>query len=298
MCKPDTYFLCRIGVVMLSMLLSACTNLALKAINTPSYLSAEIRVEKGLAYGDQAHQKLDLYLPPESVNSNRQLVIFVYGGDWTSGSREGYFFVADALTSAGYAVAIPDYIKYPEGVFPAFVQDIALAIDWLVSNAGRFTDIDTLILIGHSAGAHTAALLVTDQRYLAAHQLPADTIDAFVGMAGPYAYLPEEEKYRNIFGNMDDYSGMQPLHFVTGSEPPMLLLHGSRDKTVLPVHTRKFAEKVNALGGRAATRFYPEQGHATMVLALSRVSDQNNEIRSHILEFLRWELPGDQHAGE
>ena len=298
MLKPDTHFLCRIGFVMLSMLLSACTNLALKAINTPSYLSADIRVEKGLAYGDQSHQKLDLFLPPESVNRNRQLVIFVYGGDWTSGSRENYFFVADALTSAGYTVAIPDYIKYPEGVFPAFVQDIALAVDWLATNIGRFADVDRLILMGHSAGAHIAALLVTDRRYLAAHELPEDTIDAFVGVAGPYAYLPQQEKYRDIFGRLEDYRGMQPLHFVSGGEPPMLLLHGSQDKTVLPVHTRKFAEKVNALGGSAATRFYPQYKHAGMVLALSRISGRNNEIRSAILEFLQQALPGDQPVGE
>jgi acetyl esterase/lipase len=298
MANPTASFLCRIGVIMLSSLLGACTNLALKAINTPSYVSADIEVEKDLVYGSQEHQKLDLYFPPESGNRNRQLVIFVYGGDWTSGSRENYFFVADALTSAGYTVAIPDYIKYPEGVFPAFVQDIALAVDWLATNIGRFADVDTLILIGHSAGAHIAALLVTDRRYLAAHELPEDTIDAFVGLAGPYAYLPQEEKYRDIFGRLEDYRGMQPLHFVSGSEPPMLLLHGSQDKTVLPVHTRKFAEKVNALGGSAATRFYPQRKHAGMVLALSRISGRSNEIRSAIMEFLQQALPGDQPAGE
>ena len=233
MANPTASFLCRIGVIMLSSLLGACTNLALKAINTPSYVSADIEVEKDLVYGRQEHQKLDLYFPPESGNRNRQLVIFVYGGDWTSGSRENYFFVADALTSAGYTVAIPDYIKYPEGVFPAFVQDIALAVDWLATNIGRFADVDTLILMGHSAGAHIAALLVTDRRYLAAHELPEDTIEAFVGLAGPYAYLPQEEKYRDIFGRLEDYRGMQPLHFVSGGEPPMLLLHGSQDKQPL-----------------------------------------------------------------
>ena len=206
--------------------------------------------------------------------------------------------MADALTSAGFVVAIPDYIKFPEGVFPAFVEDIAQAVDWLSRLIDQFADIDDFILMGHSAGAHMGALLVTDRRYLAAHGLPATTIDAFVGLAGPYAYLPQEEKYRDIFGNLDDYRRMQPLHFVTGSEPPMLLLHGSEDTTVLPVHTRKLAEKVNCLGGNAATRFYPQRGHAGLVLALSRISDQNNDIRSHILEFLQRVSPGDPHASE
>lgn len=276
---------------MLSLLLSACTDLGLKAINTPSYFSADLEVEKDLEYGSERHQRLDLYLPTDSAKRNKKLVIFVYGGDWRSGSRESYFFVADALTSAGFIVAIPDYIKYPEGVFPAFVQDIAQAVDWLAGHIDQFADIDDFILMGHSAGAHTGALLVTDHRYLAAHGLPVTTIDAFVGLAGPYAYLPQEQKYRDVFGNLDDYRRMQPLHFVTGSEPPMLLLHGGEDTTVLPVHTRKFAEKVNGLGGRAVTHYYPERGHASMVLALSRVSDQSNGIRTAVLDFLNRELP-------
>ena len=295
---PEASFLNSIGVIMLSLLLSACTNVGLKAINTPSYLSADLEVEKDLVYGNEGHQRLDLYFPADSAKRNKKLVIFVYGGDWRSGSRESYFFVADALTSAGFVVAIPDYIKYPEGVFPAFVEDIAQAVDWLSRHIDQFADIDDFTLMGHSAGAHTGALLVTDRRYLAAHGLPATTIDAFVGLAGPYAYLPQEEKYRDIFGNLDDYRRMQPLHFVTGSEPPMLLLHGSEDTTVLPVHTRKLAEKVNCLGGNAATRFYPQRGHAGLVLALSRISDQNNDIRSHILEFLQRVSPGDPHASE
>ena len=298
MVKPNASFLCKIGVLMLSSLIGACTNVALKAINTPSYLSADLKAEKGLVYGNASHQRLDLYFPPDSVNSNRRLVVFVYGGDWKSGSRENYFFVADALTSAGYIVAIPDYIKYPKGVFPAFVEDIALSIDWLVDNIDQFADVDDFILMGHSAGAHTGALLVTDPRYLAAHQLPAQTIDAFVGLSGPYAYLPDQQKYRDIFGNLDDYSGMQPLHFVSGNEPPMLLLHGGEDTTVLPVHTRKFAEKVNARGGRAVTHFYSERGHAGLVLGLSRVSDPSNELRTSILDFLNRELPPPSGGAE
>lgn len=290
MVKPNASFLCRIGVLMLSSLIGACTNVALKAINTPSYLSADLKAEKALVYGNARHQRLDLYFPPHGVERNGRLVVFVYGGDWKSGSRENYFFVADALTSAGYIVAIPDYIKYPEGVFPAFIEDIALSIDWLVNNIDKFADVDDFILMGHSAGAHTGALLVTDPRYLAAHQLPAHTIDAFVGLAGPYAYLPDKQKYRDIFGNLDDYSRMQPLHFVSGSEPPMLLLHGGEDKTVLPVHTRKFADKVNTRGGRAVTQFYSERGHAGLVLALSRISDPSNDVRTAVLDFLNREL--------
>ena len=274
-------------ITMIVTLLSACSSAALTAINTPSHLFSTLSEEKDIPYGDKPYQKLDLYLPKAPGANNGTLVVFIYGGGWTTGSKEQYFFVADALTSAGYAVAIPDYIKYPQGVFPSFVEDIALSIAWLSDNLEHYTEVDNVVLMGHSAGAHTAALLLTDTRYLAAHDLQVSYITAFIGLAGPYGFTPKEKQYQAIFANMDDYTQMQPLYFVTGNEPPMLLLHGSKDTTVLPVNTRKFAEKVNGAGGTATPHYPDGQGHIAPVLALSRVYATNNAVRSEILEFLQ-----------
>ena len=274
-------------IIMLVTLLNACSSAALTAINTPSYLFSNLTAEKDISYGDQPYQRLDLYLPKTPNANSGTLVVFVYGGGWTTGSKEQYFFVADALTSAGYAVAIADYIKYPQAVFPAFVEDIALSIAWLSDNLEQYAAIDNVILMGHSAGAHTAALLLTDTRYFAAHDLDANYIKAFVGLAGPYGFTPKEKQYQAIFANMDDYTQMQPLNFVSGNEPPMLLLHGSNDTTVLPVNTRKFAEKVNDAGGTAVAQYADGQGHVAPVLALSRVYFADNAVRTGILGFLR-----------
>ncbi|MDZ7785332.1 MAG: alpha/beta hydrolase [Halioglobus sp.] len=276
---------------MSAMLLTACTGVALKAINTPSYWLSDLRRESNLHYGNKAHQRLDIYLPGDDIEARRQLIVFIYGGGWTTGARENYYFVADALTSAGYAVAIPDYIKYPGGEFPAFVQDVALSIAWLSANIERFAAIDDIIIMGHSAGAHTGALILTDPGYLAAHGLDARNISAFIGMAGPYGFTPKEEHYRNIFANLQDYTRMQPLHFANGDEPPMLLMHGSGDTTVLPANTRKFARKVNDLGGTAMTQFYDNKSHVSILLSLSRAFDQKGVILSDILNFLQAKLP-------
>jgi acetyl esterase/lipase len=269
------------------MLLSACTDIGFHALNAPSYLLSEQHVENSLAYGDQAHQKLDLYLPAQHIDSRKELIIFVYGGDWTSGSKENYYFLADALTSQGYAVAIPDYIKYPQGRFPDFVEDVALSISWLSDYINRYTEVDDFILMGHSAGAHTGALLITDPSYLAARGYRREEIRAFVGLAGPYGFQPKDEKYQDIFANLDNYKQMQPLHFADGKEPPMLLLHGSSDSTVLPINTRSFAEKVKSAGGTVTTHFYADTGHVGLVISLSRVFDSDNTIRNDILEFLQ-----------
>lgn len=287
-----TYTLRNAGAIVLGTLLSACTDIALQAINLPSHVAGDLRAQRGLAYGDQPQQRLDLYLPGPGVTPRRQLVVFIYGGAWTTGARGDYFFVAETLTAAGYAVAIPDYIKYPQGVFPAFVQDVAQSLGWLADNAADYVDFDSFVLMGHSAGAHTAALLITDTRYLQAQGVAQARIAAFVGLAGPYGFRPKEKKYRDIFANLDDFDLMRPQHFANGDEPPMLLLHGDDDRTVLPVNTRRFAARINEDGGRAETRFYPGVGHIAPVLALSRAPLRNAEIREDILDFLQREFPG------
>lgn len=284
--------LIRAILIMFSLMQAACTEIGLRAVSVPSQLFGDMRVDVDLRYGEKSHQLLDLYRPASTSNetgrlADKRLIVFIYGGNWTSGSKAGYYFVADALTSAGYTVAIPDYVKYPQGVFPEFVSDIALAVDWLAGTGGPFEHTEQLILMGHSAGAHTAALLVTDPRYLDAYQFPQQRITAFIGLSGPYAYLPENQKYRDIFGDLADYHQMQPLNFVSGSEPSMLLLHGEDDTTVLPLHTKKFADKAQSQGVAVGSHLYSGRGHASLVLALSRLQEPDNSVREAIVNFLQ-----------
>lgn len=287
MARNKIRILFRFGAVaVLSMALSSCASVGFKIINTPSYLGNDHAVRKSLSYGAQSYQKLDLYVPDQSVAQNNTLIVFVYGGGWTSGVKEQYYFAADAFTSAGYTVAIPDYIKYPEGRFPVFVEDIALAIAWLEDNITRTLGIENMVLMGHSAGAHIGALLITDPSYLAAHDLQPQIIDRFVGLAGPYGFTPKKRKYRNIFNNMENYQPMQPLHFADGDEPQMLLLHGDDDGTVVVENTQRMAQKVNAAGGVADTKIYSGFGHIGMLLSLSKVYDFKGAVREDIVRFL------------
>lgn len=280
---------------MLSSLLTACSNLALQAINTPSYLFSQHQVTRDIAYGEAPHQKLDLYLPTSNTANKNTLVVFIYGGSWTSGKKESYYFVADALTNEGYSVAIPDYVKYPHATFPAFVDDIALAAAWLVNNVETYTASgaphDALFLMGHSAGAHTGALLITDQQYLQRQNVPASTITGFIGLAGPYGFRPKEKKYREIFSNLADFDLMRPQHYVSGTEPPALLLHGSEDTTVLPTNSQRFGEKISDTGGNAEVIIYPDTGHVAIVLALSRALGRQDTVLSDVITFLEGNTP-------
>ncbi|MEM8661083.1 MAG: alpha/beta hydrolase [Pseudomonadota bacterium] len=284
-------------LIMLTAFLNACSNPGFSVVNAPSHMSGDVREFRDLSYGDRDDQKLDLYLPPASVADRGQLVIFIYGGSWSRGERGNYYFVAETLTAQGYAVAIPDYIKYPEGVFPAFVNDTADSVAWLADNISAYADIDEFILMGHSAGAHIAALLVSDDHYLEDRNVDRSMIKAFVGLSGPYNYTPDTDKFRRIFGSLDDFAPTRPYVFASGEEPPMLLVHGDNDTVVVPRHSEKLADKVNAGGGDATVKLY-SVGHISPVLSLSRLPFQNEQIRADVLEFLDDKVPVEKASAE
>ncbi|MBO6949128.1 MAG: alpha/beta hydrolase [Rhodospirillales bacterium] len=224
----------------------------------------------GLSYGPHPRQTLDLYRPVEN-SGPLPTILFFYGGSWKGGHKEDYAFAGRALARAGFLVAVADYRVYPEIAFPTFVEDGAKAVRWLAENAdahgGKTTDIH---LIGHSAGAHIAAMIALDGRYLEKEGLTQDVLGRWVGLAGPYAFYPSEIDYVSaIFQHLEDENAARPITFVDGKSPPALLLHGADDETVIPKHSRLLAARLNAAGVPSVARFYNGIGHAKLVLSLS-----------------------------
>lgn len=241
----------------------------------------------GIPYGPGERQRLDVYVP-EALSRPAKVVVFYYGGAWRGGNRGYYRFVGQALAAEGAIVVVPDYRVYPEVQFPAFVEDAALALRWVQDNIGGMGgDADDLWLIGHSAGAHIAALLITDDRYLGAAAVERERVQGFVGLAGPYAIDPLRYRTtRPAFAALTVPDPAQPITHVDGDEPPMLLLHGGGDGTVWPINSHAFADRVKAAGGRAEVVEYPEVGHIGLVLALSEAFRGSGAVFRDTLRFL------------
>lgn len=276
----------RLVTVMAAMTaaLAACVPAGVVNVLVPS---SGYEVREGLSYGLSPRQALDVYVPA-AAPAPAPVIVFIYGGGWDSGAR-GYFrFVGEAFARLGYVVVIPDYRLYPEVRFPEFVQDAAGAMHWVRDNiAGMGGDADRLVLMGHSAGAHIAALLATDRRYLEAVDVPPESIRAFVGLAGPYAFNPlEYDSTRPIFATVDDPAEAKPIAFVTGDEPPMLLLHGADDTTVLPKNSIEMTERVNGSGGSARLITYDGVGHIGLILALAAPFREQDSVYGDITTFL------------
>jgi acetyl esterase/lipase len=224
-----------------------------------------------IAYGPDPRQKLDVYLPKKMV-PNAKVVVFFYGGSWRSGSKTDYRFVAQALTSRGFIVVLPDYRLYPQVIFPAFVEDGASAVRWVRDNISTYGgDTNQLYLMGHSAGSHIAALLTLDAHYLKAVGLDRNVIRATATLSGPYDFTPNPWD-RPVFGMGTDQTAIdpniEPITFVDGKEPPMLLVQGLRDKIVAPSNAVNLAARIREAGGEVEYITYPKRGHAAVVVAL------------------------------
>lgn len=226
---------------------------------------AGVVIARGIAYGPEARQKLDVYRPDAAPM--RGTIVYVYGGSWTSGDRALYRFLGAAYAARGWSVVVPDYRLYPEVTFPAFVEDTAKAVAWARANEAQGRP---LFLMGHSAGAQIALLLALDPRYLAAEGLETGALAGVVGLAGPYTFDPLAfDSTRPVFETAPDPQAARPIVFARGDAPPLLLLHGQKDTTVSPRNSRELAAAVQGAGGAARLIEYPGVGHIVVVGAIA-----------------------------
>ena len=231
-----------------------------------------------VAYGAEPRHHLDWYRHVD--DTARPTVLFFYGGNWRSGRRQDYRFVADTLMTLGCDVVVPDYRLYPHVRFGEILADARSATETVLARlpAGR-----PLILMGHSAGAQLAALLTLDATLLEGN----GRISAFVGLAGPYDFYPfTEDDHWELFGPEEAYPASQPVNFVRGDAPPLYLLHGEDDRRVRRGHSKSLMEKQRAAGGRADREVYPGMSHVGIIVAFSRLHRRDSAVVRDVGRFV------------
>lgn len=243
-------------------------------------------VAKGLAYGPGPRQRPDVYAPRGDCGQPRPIVVFFYGGSWSSGTRAGYAFVGRALAAQGFVTVVPDYRLVPEVHYPAFVEDGAAAVRWVTANAEKYCgDGRSVVLMGHSAGAYIAAMLAVDPRWLGRTRA---AIKGLIGLAGPYDFAPfDVDASRAAFGQVSDPAETQPVTWASAGDPPALLLYGSDDDVVRPRNSEALATRLRAGGVAVEQRAYPKLGHVGILLALARPFRGRAPVLNNASTFIR-----------
>ena len=251
-------------------LLAACApNAALKAL-TPRDTHS---VTKAVAYGTLPRQKLDIYTPAQAAAAGGYpVVVFFYGGSWTSGERANYGFIGEALASRGVLTLVADYRLYPEVRYPDFLTDSALALAYGLDQAAALGgNPKRVYVMGHSAGAYNAAMLALDARWLkAAGHDPAE-LAGFIGLAGPYDFLPmTNTTTQPVFFHPNYPAGSQPVAYVSRQSPRSFIGAAKKDSLVDPVrNSQALAAQLQAAGVPTTLHLYDRVNHVTLAAAFS-----------------------------
>ena len=273
-----------------AVLLSSCSATGLLNTFVPE---SDFTVTQNIVFSPLPRNRLDVYRPVDATTtpSLRPVVVFYYGGAWDSGDKGGYLFAAEALTSRGYVVVVPDYRLYPEITFPAYMDDAALAVKWTFDNIAQHGgDPDKVFTMGHSAGAQLAALVAFDATYLSKIGSDKRRIRGVVSLAGPMDFLPLTEAKMEFIFPLPVRAASQPINFITGKEPPTLLLHGTADTRVGIHNSRNLAARITERGGFAETTYYPEMSHVGILLAMAAPLRSGKPVLDRVAKFIDEQL--------
>ncbi|NHW99859.1 alpha/beta hydrolase [Pseudomonas koreensis] len=243
----------------------------------------------GIAYGDDPRQQLDVYVPRQPLE-DAPVVVFFYGGSWNSGARGDYAFVGEALASRGIVAVLADYRLYPQVRYPLFLEDSARAVAWTRAHIRKFSgNPQRLYLMGHSSGAYNAAMLALDPGLLNAVGMSPEDLSGWIGLAGPYDFLPiENPQVRPVFFWPDSPPQSQPINHVRHGEPPALLIAATKDNLVNPArNTEGLARKLREAGVPVQDLYYSRPNHVTLVASLSRPLRRLAPVLDQVVAFVR-----------
>jgi acetyl esterase/lipase len=254
------------SVVALSWL-SGCSGVgALNAVSS----SGSYTLNAGVAYGPLPRHKLDIHTPAATAPSGGwPLVVFFYGGSWNTGERADYRFVAEALAAKGVLTLLADYRLYPQVRYPDFLSDSALALAYGLEHAARLgANPKRVFVMGHSAGGYNAAMLALDERWLKAVGHAPRELAGWIGLAGPYDFLPTDNAdAQPVFFHPNYPPRAQPIEFTNAKDAPRTFVAApAKDTVVSPQRsTLQMANKLQAAGVQVTVKLYDRVGHATLL---------------------------------
>ena len=245
------------------------------------------RLERDLAYGSDPAQRLDLYIPDKATRA--PIILMVHGGAWMIGDKANTNVVAAKVAywlPKGYIVASTNYRmgRPPDPLAQA--DDVARALAFLQERAPTWgADPARLVLVGHSSGAHLAALLAADpaiatrqgaRPWLGTISLDSAALNVTAIMEGRHARF-----YDRVFGaDPGGWSRASPFHRLAGRPKPMLLVCSKRREDSCSA-ARAFADKVVAAGSRAEV-VPVDLGHGEINAELGRAGSYTEAVQGFL----------------
>lgn len=252
---------------------------------------SDVKISRDIQYvpGGDKSQRLDLYLPTKASDKPLPLVVWIHGGGWQGGNKNGC--PPRALLPRGYAAASVEYRFSQQALFPAQIEDCQAAIRWLRANSKKYNiDAEHIGVWGDSAGGHLVALVGTAG---GKHAFPviggnadqSDRVQAVCDFYGPTDFntvvkqAASDKNAKNIFDfqtmnnpyaaligvklgtDEQKAEAVSPIHYVSKDNPPFLIVHGTADALVPFAQSTELADALKKADVPVILQALPGSNH-------------------------------------
>ena len=242
-----------------------------------------------VAYGTNAQQKIDVYLPANRSTLDTKVMILIHGGGWNSGDKSDFNAYVDSLKKRepSYAIFNINYrLANTPDLFPAQELDVKAAVEFIYNKRQEYMISDKFVLVGASAGGHLALLqgykYSTPVKPKAVVDFfgPTDLVDMYNNPPTPLVPL----LLFSVTGftpttNNSLYTQSSPINFVSSQVPPTIILHGGVDIVVSPSQSVLLNTKLFIAGVTHQYVVYPTEGHGWVG---ANLSDSFNKIQAFL----------------
>lgn len=236
---------------------------------------------------------LDLYIP--AGNDGFPVFIFLHGGTWVLGDKKGGESKVRMINNAGWILASVNYRLSPDVMHPTHAYDVANAIAWISEHISDYQgDPDRIVIMGHSAGAHLAALIATDARYLEKFGKTPGDIKGIIGLDSGAYFLPELfrsepeniEVFTMAFGDQSKlWNDASPVTHVKQSKltPPFLLIYAGK-REISKQSTFALAAALRDTQTTVQLYHAADKDHVSVERSVGQLEDKTTDV---ILDFLQ-----------
>ncbi|MDJ0554952.1 MAG: alpha/beta hydrolase [Microcoleaceae cyanobacterium MO_207.B10] len=235
----------------------------------------EVRTQRGIVFAspDGVDLKLNVYQPLVTQKLQKlPTVVIVYGGAWRQGSPDNDERFSCYMAAQGYSVIAIDYRHAPKYKFPAQLEDVRAALQYIQAHADNLAvNIERIAIMGRSAGGHLATLAAYEQgampfRAVVTYYAPNDLIEGFHNPPVPNP-INTIAVLRDFLGGTPDellelYQKASPKSYVRPALPPSLLVYAGRDHIVQSKFRRMLYTQLRATGNQAIFLEIPWAEHS------------------------------------
>ena len=200
------------------------------------------------------------YKTKKTSDKKLPIVVFIHGGGWSKGDKDGMRYQAIRYAQRGYLAATISYRLISEAPLPSCILDVKQAIRFLKKSATKFNgDPERIGVQGYSAGAHLALLIgltpEIDKFKSSAYNEFDSTVQCVFAVAGPtdfstrlekrgkLKFLTEEQNNNPLF-----LKEISPLSYINKGQIPIFIMHGDKDSLVPAYNYQLFNKKCQEMG--------------------------------------------------